>query len=98
MSNILERRNVTGNPDIDFMLQGETHEQKMALKFEVIRLLLCMAFLYLLNRIAQRFAENGRIFDPQNLVNRVLDTIWQSSALNKFQNLWQTLTLELINS
>ena len=33
MSNILERRNVTGNPDIDFMLQGETHEQKMALKF-----------------------------------------------------------------
>ena len=28
-----ERRNVTGNPDIDFMLQGETHEQKMALKF-----------------------------------------------------------------
>ena len=53
MSNILERRNVTGNPDIDFMLQGEKLGTKNGFEvFEVIKLLLCMAFLYLLNRIA----------------------------------------------
>ena len=33
MSNILEKRNVTGNPDIDFKLQGEKYKTKMALKF-----------------------------------------------------------------
>ena len=67
-ANILEKRNVTGNPDIDCKLQGEKHKTKNG--FEVFetchksdKSVLCRWHFYICSiGLDRRFAENGSKF------------------------------------